>query len=95
MMPLAEQERDIETDFDVLARTPTLVRAVGGGAKMYWGARDRKLIALTFDDGPHPATAPRILAILKRFKAAATFFVVGRSALAHPDLIRAEAAGGA
>jgi len=37
-----------------------------------------KDIALTFDDGPGPDT-PRILAILRRYRAPATFFVMGRS----------------
>ncbi|HEY3266351.1 MAG TPA: polysaccharide deacetylase family protein [Armatimonadota bacterium] len=94
MMPLVEQERDLETDFDVLARTPNLARATLGGEKMYWGARDHKTIALTFDDGPHPKMVGRILAILGRNHVRATFFVVGQSALAHPDLVRAEVAAG-
>ncbi len=39
---------------------------------------DRRGIALTFDDGPHPVYTPRILEILDRFQAKATFFVIGR-----------------
>ncbi len=37
-------------------------------------------VALTFDDGPHPTWTPRILAVLKRYKAKATFFIVGSMA---------------
>jgi len=44
-------------------------------------------IHLTFDDGPEPATTPAILDILARYDARATFFVVGRSVAAFPELI--------
>lgn len=43
-------------------------------------ARDfegKKLVALTFDDGPSPATTPRLLDILKEEKVPATFFELG------------------
>ena len=36
-------------------------------------------VALTFDDGPSHSLTPRVLDILKRYDAKATFFVVGRS----------------
>lgn len=36
-------------------------------------------VALTFDDGPSPSLTPRVLDILKRHNAKATFFVVGRN----------------
>jgi peptidoglycan/xylan/chitin deacetylase (PgdA/CDA1 family) len=45
-------------------------------------------VALTFDDGPSATYTPRILKILKRFKATATFFTVGYLAERYPDLIR-------
>lgn len=44
-------------------------------------------VHLTFDDGPEPATTPAILDILARYDARATFFLVGRSAAAFPELI--------
>ena len=43
---------------------------------------------LTIDDGPEPATTPRMLDLLDRFSAKATFFVIGEKARAHPALIR-------
>ena len=52
------------------------------------------VIALTFDDGPDPAWTPKILAVLHELHVPATFFVVGTQAIAHPDLLRAEAARG-
>lgn len=43
----------------------------------------QKRIALTFDDGPNPATTPRVIEILERHGAPATFFING-SRLAAP-----------
>jgi peptidoglycan-N-acetylglucosamine deacetylase len=62
--------------------------------KLMRGDPDRKQIAITFDDGPHPAYTPRILDILKRYDANATFFLVGEMAEKYPDLVRAEVAAG-
>jgi peptidoglycan/xylan/chitin deacetylase (PgdA/CDA1 family) len=55
--------------------------------------RAPKAVALTFDDGPWQYT-PRILRVLERMHARATFFVVGRLAKAHPELVRREYAAG-
>ncbi|MER5891388.1 polysaccharide deacetylase family protein, partial [Streptomyces sp. NPDC001941] len=53
-----------------------------------------KCIALTFDAGPGPHTA-QLLDILKEKKVHATFFLLGKNhVLAHPDLVRREAAEG-
>ena len=40
---------------------------------------DRKVVALTFDDGPNPAITPKLLNLLDAFDAKATFFLIGRS----------------
>jgi peptidoglycan-N-acetylglucosamine deacetylase len=45
-------------------------------------------VALTFDDGPHPVTTRRVLALLAEANATATFFVVGSKVDAHPDVVR-------
>jgi len=45
-------------------------------------------VALTFDDGPAEPSTARILDILARYGVPATFFVVGRRAAAHPDLLQ-------
>lgn len=42
---------------------------------------------LTIDDGPSPIHTPPILDLLERFKARATFFVIGKRAEEHPHLI--------
>ncbi len=48
----------------------------------------RKLIALTFDDGPDGKYTPQILDILKEYNAKATFFVVGPQIAKNPDVAR-------
>lgn len=50
-------------------------------------------VVLTFDDGP-AAPTPRVLEALAQECVRATFFLIGRNALAHPDLVRRELAAG-
>ena len=52
------------------------------------GPADRKVVALTYDDGPNPPYTDRILDELKELDVKATFFVVGRAAQAHPGEVR-------
>ena len=44
-------------------------------------------LVLTFDDGPDVRYTPLLLDLLKHENVTATFFVVGRHAAAHPELI--------
>ena len=46
-----------------------------------------KSLVLTFDDGPDIRYTPLLLDLLKHENVPATFFVVGRHADAHPELI--------
>ncbi len=46
-------------------------------------------VVLTFDDGPHPLWTPRVLDVLAKHRAVATFFVVGRKVDEHPEVLRA------
>ncbi len=48
----------------------------------------RSEIAITIDDGPDPEVTPRVLDILDRYNARATFFCIGTLAERHPDLCR-------
>lgn len=45
-------------------------------------------VALTFDDGPDPLVTPRVLDLLDRHGARATFFCIGDRAARHPELVR-------
>ena len=51
------------------------------------GAAPRK-VALTFDDGPDPDWTPKILDVLKRKQAPATFFVIGESANQYENIVQ-------
>lgn len=52
------------------------------------GPAEARGVALTFDDGPSPKSTPRILDLLDEAKAKATFFVIGKKAEKHPELVR-------
>ncbi|HYS69252.1 MAG TPA: polysaccharide deacetylase family protein [Gemmatimonadaceae bacterium] len=49
---------------------------------------DRKVVALTFDDGPNPDATPLILDTLREKKVRATFFILGSHAERWPELVR-------
>jgi peptidoglycan/xylan/chitin deacetylase (PgdA/CDA1 family) len=51
-------------------------------------------VVLTFDDGPWPPTTPRVLAALANECVRATFFLIGKPASEHPELVRRIAAEG-
>jgi 1-acyl-sn-glycerol-3-phosphate acyltransferase len=71
-----------------------LAHAIAHPASQYFvptvhrAATARRVVALTFDDGPDPAVTGRVLDILAAHGARATFFVVGERAARHPDLVR-------
>ncbi len=46
-----------------------------------------KIVALTFDDGPHPKYTAEVLNLLAKYEAKATFFVVGGNAEKYPELV--------
>ena len=51
-------------------------------------AAARGEIALTFDDGPDAQVTPRVLDVLDRYQAKASFFCIGAKAAAAPDIVR-------
>lgn len=51
------------------------------------GHSGKPLVALTFDDGPDPATTPRLLRLLDKHAVKAVFFVTGVRAAQYSDLI--------
>lgn len=48
----------------------------------------KKLVALTFDDGPYPATTDRLLGILREKEVQATFFELGTMASRYPEVTK-------
>lgn len=55
---------------------------------------DKKVVAMTFDDGPDPRWTPYLLDSLIEHDATATFFVLGKNVTAHPGLARDVAEAG-
>lgn len=55
---------------------------------LWRGDRSRREVALTFDDGPHPAFTTRLLDLLKRENVKATFFMVGKKVDEAPAMVK-------
>jgi peptidoglycan/xylan/chitin deacetylase (PgdA/CDA1 family) len=64
------------------------------GTAVTHGAAGRRVVALTYDDGPNPPYTSRILDVLERAHVHATFFVVGRAAAAYPGVVEREVRDG-
>ena len=62
-----------------LALPRVLANPTAGGAPV---------VAITFDDGPHPEGTPRMLEILAQAGESATFFVIGEQVERRPELVR-------
>ena len=63
------------------------------GSSVWRGPRNRRALALTFDDGPSEST-PRIIEILERYRVPATFFQCGANVERLPAVARAVAEAG-
>lgn len=46
------------------------------------------VVAMTFDDGPHPNLTPRLLDLLKARGLRATFYLIGNRCVTWPDIVR-------
>lgn len=67
---------------------PSLTLKPGRGHLLYQGEIRSRAIAFTVDDLPHPLYTPLLLDLLRREGVKATFFVIGRNALAYPYFVR-------
>jgi peptidoglycan/xylan/chitin deacetylase (PgdA/CDA1 family) len=52
------------------------------------GPTNRKVVSLTFDDGPDDVWTPQVLDVLKRFNVKGTFMCVGRRIQQNPEVLR-------
>jgi peptidoglycan/xylan/chitin deacetylase (PgdA/CDA1 family) len=60
-----------------------------GHVDVYWNIdTEKKLIALTFDDGPMPNWTPMVLDTLEKADVPATFFLVGERVLANARILQ-------
>ena len=56
--------------------------------------RNKKMVALTYDDGPNPKATNAILDVLEKYDARATFFDLGSLVEKYPDVVKREEALG-
>lgn len=89
--PYWQQARDevYKTPEQLLAQDADERRRAAPLPKLVRGSRRFKSLLLTFDDGPHPASTPALLKILRDEGVPATFFVIGKMVEKRPDLLRA------
>ncbi|MBN2630716.1 MAG: polysaccharide deacetylase family protein [Rhodobacteraceae bacterium] len=73
----AEAQPAIALPKDMVGREPSTIASV---------RTSQPLVALTFDDGPHPKNTPRLLDMLREQKARATFYVIGERVATKPKL---------
>jgi len=78
----------------VEARLAAVQRLAAHGLPLFCGGRSKKMVALTFDDGPGPYTRLAI-AKLRKHHVRATFFLVGKQIRAYPGLAPLEKPVGA
>lgn len=71
-----------------LAAVASAAPLASDGTRHAPAAPAARVVHLTFDDGPDPRWTPQVLALLRRYDAHATFFVLGRSVEAQPALAR-------
>ncbi|MFF1381835.1 polysaccharide deacetylase family protein [Streptomyces sp. NPDC058308] len=77
--------REKEIDSWIASSTDMLARLDRDGLALSHGDRDRREVALTFDDGPLPPYTGQVLDILERYGVPGTFFCVGMNARAYPE----------
>jgi peptidoglycan-N-acetylglucosamine deacetylase len=58
------------------------------GFRVFNKGLSEREISLTFDDGPDPVYTPQLLDLLKQYNVKATFFIVGKHAEEHPDIVK-------
>ncbi len=70
-----------------LYRPPGFLKWIG--SSLTWrGNIEKKVLFLTFDDGPHPSITPLVLEILRRQDAKAIFFCVGENIRKYPEVAK-------
>lgn len=74
-------ENELEKQQEELSASKNIKKAVREIDK------NKPMVALTFDDGPHPEYTRSILKALNQHKGAATFYVLGNRATSYPDVI--------
>jgi peptidoglycan/xylan/chitin deacetylase (PgdA/CDA1 family) len=69
-----------------LIRPPRIYRWLFSEA-VFRGPKEKNTVYLTFDDGPHPEATEYVLRVLESHGVKATFFLLGKNAKQHTDLV--------
>ncbi|WP_071461577.1 polysaccharide deacetylase family protein [Bacillus massilinigeriensis] len=86
--PLKAGKRTVELDSNSMVQKLSYDKLPNPLEIVRHGKSNKKEIVLTFDDGPDPAYTPKILDILKKNDIKGSFFIVGKNALMHPELVK-------
>lgn len=71
-----------------LINSPYILRKLSN-KWIYWDIESaKKTIYLTFDDGPIPDVTPKVLELLSKYNAKATFFMVGENVKRYPEVYK-------
>jgi len=72
----------------LIERAPVIYRNLYRGSHWRFNT-DKKVVYLTFDDGPIPELTPWVLDLLDKYSIKATFFCVGDNVKKHPEIYQA------
>jgi len=72
----------------LIERAPKLYRNLYQGSHWRFNS-DKKVVYLTFDDGPIPEITPWVLDLLDKYNIKATFFCVGDNVRKYPEIYQA------
>jgi len=81
----SDKERDLLRGFRTVSNNE---RHVVDPSAIFDVKTKHPFVGLTFDDGPDPRYTPKVLKLLKLYKAHATFFLIGVNAYAYPELVK-------
>jgi len=70
----------------LIEQPPAIYRLLFPNAKWLLPVEGKKVVYLTFDDGPVPEITPWVLEILRKYNIKATFFCVGDNIRKHPEI---------
>lgn len=73
-----------------LNRPSTMPSVPPAGARVSYSQVNitQPVVAMTFDDGPHPSLTPKLLDLLKERNIKCTFFLIGQNVKAYPQIVR-------
>ena len=72
----------------LIACHPVIQKLLRSQEAIYSVPIKKKLVALTYDDGPHPVYTLQILKILEKYHVRATFFMIGNRMRQYPALTK-------